>query len=97
MDFAAGKMQVLGDLTAGLAAADYQHGTVRQRAGVAIERRMNLHDVGGQPLGTARHDRDLITAGREHHLIGEVNSVGRIEHETVLGVAAQMTHRYAFQ
>ena len=58
---------------------------------------MNLHDIGGQPLGAARNDRNLITAGRDHHLIGEMDTVGRIEHEAVLRVAAQMPHSHAFQ
>ncbi len=40
---------------------------------------MDLHDVGGKPLGAARDNRNLIAAGRDDDLIGEVNSVGRIE------------------
>jgi hypothetical protein len=58
---------------------------------------MNLRDVGWQPLGATRDDRDLITAGRDHNLIGEVNAVGRIKHKTMLRVATQLPYRHAFE
>ena len=58
---------------------------------------MDLHDVGGDALGAARDDRNLIAAARDHHLVGEMDTVGRVQHESVLGVAAQMPHGHAFE
>ena len=45
MHLAAGEMQILGDLAAGLAAADDQHGALRKRIRIAVVRRMDLHDI----------------------------------------------------
>ena len=96
VNFAAGEMQVFRDLAARLPAADHEHRALRKLLRVAIERRMDLHDVGRQTLRATRDDRNLIAAGRNHHLFGEMDAVGRIKHEAMLRVAAQMPHRDAF-
>jgi hypothetical protein len=58
------QVQLLGDLAAGLSAADDEHGPVGERAGIAVLRA--VHD--GQPprqlLSSARHVRGLVGAGR---------------------------------
>lgn len=68
MNLAAGEMHILGDLAAGLAAADHQHGTRGQLFRIAVDRRVNLHDIAGYPLCATWDDRNLIAAGRYYHL-----------------------------
>ncbi len=97
MDLAAGEMQVLGDLAAGLSAADNQHRAFGQRLRVAVFGRMGLHDVSGQALRTAGDDRDLIAARGDHHLVGDVEPIGHVEREAVLSVAAQAFDRDPLQ
>jgi hypothetical protein len=53
---------------------------------------VNLHDVVGQLFGAARDNRNLVAAGRDDHLLGEVNAVGCVQHKAVLGIGAHLAH-----
>ena len=45
-----GAGELLGDLEAGVAAADHEHGTGRDRVGRAVGRAVELHDVAAEPI-----------------------------------------------
>ena len=90
------QMQVLSDLTAGLAGADHQHFAGRQRLGIPIFAGMDLRDMRCQLVRHARHHRQVITADGDHHLIRAQRTLGRIEFEQPGIVAAQARHRGAF-
>ena len=70
MDFAAGGVEFLGDLSAGLTGADYQHGAFRQLLRIAVIVRVELCHVGGEPGGQRGDLGDLVRAGREDHVLG---------------------------
>ncbi len=84
---AAGEMKVLGDLAAGLPAADHQHCPWRELCRITIGRGVDLYDIGRETFGAARYDRNLIAAGCDHHLVGDVDTAGRLQREAVVRIA----------
>src|SRR5258708_1235426 len=63
------EMQVFRDLRTGLPGSDHEHRALRQGLRIAIFRRLDLHDRTRQAFRHARHDRRVITPGRDHDLV----------------------------
>jgi hypothetical protein len=63
-------VQLLGDLAAGLAAADHQHAAGREGLGIPESFHVDLEQVGRQRAGPCRPVRTLVGACGEDHAIG---------------------------
>lgn len=82
-------MEILGYLAAGLPSADHEYLPRRQLIGVAVLRRVQLHNARGQPLGHPRRQRHLVRPGREHDLLGGQLAVARGDPIAPLGLVPQ--------
>ena len=82
-----GAGELLGDLEAGVAAADHEHGPGRDGVGRAVGRAVELDDVAAQPLSDLRHARHLEGAGGDHDLVGPVRAVVELD-DVAVAVAA---------
>lgn len=76
VDFAADGEQFLGDLAAGLAGTDDEHGTVGQLARVAVAVGVKLQDAARRLRRQRGGLRRLVAAGSEHHVPGSPAVVG---------------------
>jgi hypothetical protein len=66
----AGGQQVLGDLAAGLGAADDQHRPVGKLAGAAVVGGVELRDPAWEPAGQRRDPGQVLVAGGDDHRPG---------------------------
>ena len=82
--FPAVEVQVLGDLAAGLAAADHQNLTGGKLAAVAVSRRMQLLDRRRQAFGEAGDVGLLVAANRQDDRVGGIGSIGGLKLEAML-------------
>ncbi len=67
---AAGQVQVLGDLAAGLAGAHHQHRSLGQGVRITIGGGVQLGQVVGQGVGAGRHLGLVVDAHRHDHPVG---------------------------
>jgi hypothetical protein len=81
----AGGQEVLGDLAAGLGAADDQHRPVRELAGGAVAGGVDLHDPVGEGAGQGGAPWLVLVAGGDDHRPGPELAGVAVEGEPVAG------------
>jgi hypothetical protein len=74
-------VELLGDLAAGLAAADHEHRTVRELGRALVVPRVELEEVAGEGRGAGGAVGALVGAGAEHDGAGGEASGRGLEHE----------------
>jgi hypothetical protein len=93
VDFAAGEMQILGDLRAGLARPDHQHFAFWQHRGILVFARAELRHARWQSLGHTRNGRNVIAADGNDHLVGRACSGRGVDFELAAWADAHGLHR----
>jgi len=88
----AGEVQVLGDLSAGLARAHDEHLARRELFGIAVVLRMELQQPLREQPGERRDDRRVIAADGCDHRPRAVRSAARVELERSARPGAHVVH-----
>ena len=91
-DLAAAERKILGDLAAGVAAADHEHGAGSEVACVAVVRAVDLSDTRRQPGGKRRTFRDIEIAGGGNDVAGLDDALRRMDVEAAAGVWLDGVH-----
>ena len=92
MYLTAGQVQILGDLAAGLAGTDHEHGSVRQLFRSAVLRRVQLRHVIRKPLRHPGYRRSVVRPGGHHDLFRGQPTPAGFDLEQAGNVAPQPGH-----
>ena len=94
-DVSARFVELLGDLTSGLAAADDQHRAGRELVRVAVALDVDPQDVVGERRRSRGPMRPLVRARRKHDARRVERSLRRLQHEAAARARTHRRHRDA--